>query len=64
MTYTCTEIENMNMLTDGIYEASRDFIVKGVDDEDWYMEWDEFHKAHPTIAQWQYDAKQKEIQEM
>ena len=35
-----------------------------IDEDDYALEWDEFHKLHPAIDRWEYDFEQKKIQEM
>ena len=37
---------------------------KVVEEDDLFLEWSKFHEIHPDIEQWEYEQKQKEIQEV
>lgn len=37
---------------------------KVVEEDDLFLEWSKFHEIHPDIEQWEYEKKQKEIQEV
>lgn len=37
---------------------------KHIDEDDYFEEWQEFHVKHPSVSKWEYDLKQKELQEV
>lgn len=37
---------------------------KVVEEDDLFLEWSKFHEIHPDIEQWEYEQRQKEIQEV
>lgn len=35
-----------------------------IDEDDYFEECEAFHKKHPSVSKWEYDLKQKELQEV
>ena len=54
----------MNNLADHFFKDYHEFVTKVIEEDDWFLSWRKFHKLHPEIDKWEWEAKQKELQEV
>lgn len=56
--------EEMKKSVEDFFDACERFAKEHTDEEDYFLEWEEFHKKHPLIPQHEYDMGVKKTQEM
>lgn len=51
-------------LQEAAFERAHEKMNNQIDEDEYYLCWEDFHQYHPNVARYEYEAKQKELQEV